>query len=199
MLRSRPPSTTLPGPGLPGRPPGRRRTTAGPKPPRRPGHAGRVPPAPSGWQLALGSRSRNRTRRRRPACLIVGTPARHQCAQGQRGRTPAGRPGIHRHQRRHLHHRCPAQHPAHQQGFQPHHRLRPADVSGRTRACPLRAITTTLFFRDMWEKPRPLRQLAGRDQNRRKDGSLSNEWLSISCVRNAAGAISHYVGLFSDL
>jgi PAS domain-containing protein len=32
-------------------------------------------------------------------------------------------------------------------------------------------------------KARPLRQLAGRDQNRRKDGSLSNEWLSISCVR----------------
>jgi CheY-like chemotaxis protein len=75
----------LPGPGLPGRPPGRRRTTAGPKPSRRPGHAGRVPPAPSGWQLALGGspQPQPRTRRRRPAPPDRRHPARHQCAQGQ--------------------------------------------------------------------------------------------------------------------
>src|SRR5574343_523873 len=55
------------------------------------------------------------------------------------------------------------------------------------------------FFRYMWEKLDRYDNWQGEIINRRKDGSLSNEWLSISCVRNATGEISHYVGLFADL
>ncbi len=55
------------------------------------------------------------------------------------------------------------------------------------------------FFREMWEKLDHFGNWQGEIVNRRKDGALSNEWLSISCVRNSAGEISHYVGLFSDL
>ena len=33
----------------------------------------------------------------------------------------------------------------------------------------------------------------------RKDGETYREWLTVSTVRNAAGAVSHYVGVFSDI
>ena len=179
----------LPGPGLPGRPPGRRRTTAGPKPSRRPGHAGRVPPAPSGWQLALGGspQPQPRTRRRRPAPPDRRHPARHQCAQGQRGRTPAGRPGIHRHQRRHLHHRCPAQHPAHQQGFQPHHRLRAGRCARAEPAPAPLGQSRPRFLPRHVGKARPLRQLAGRDrepaQGRFAEQRMAVDFLRAQCRR----------------
>jgi diguanylate cyclase (GGDEF)-like protein len=35
--------------------------------------------------------------------------------------------------------------------------------------------------------------------NRRKDGSTFPEWLSITAVKNAAGAITHYIGSFTDI
>ena len=75
----------------------------------------------------------------------------------------------------------------------------PADVLGQNPRLLRSGNHDHAFFRDMWEKLDRYDNWQGEIVNRRKDGSLSNEWLSISCVRNAAGAISHYVGLFSDL
>jgi len=55
------------------------------------------------------------------------------------------------------------------------------------------------FYRDMWSKLERFDNWQGEITNRRKDGSLANEWLSISCVRDGEGQVTHYVGFFSDL
>jgi diguanylate cyclase (GGDEF)-like protein/PAS domain S-box-containing protein len=55
------------------------------------------------------------------------------------------------------------------------------------------------FYREMWEKLERFNSWQGEITNRRKDGSLLTEWLSIFCTRDNAGAITHYVGLYSDL
>lgn len=67
----------------------------------------------------------------------------------------------------------------------------PADVLGQNPRLLRSGNHDHAFFRDMWEKLDRYDNWQGEIVNRRKDGSLSNEWLSISCVRNAAGAISH--------
>jgi diguanylate cyclase (GGDEF)-like protein/PAS domain S-box-containing protein len=40
---------------------------------------------------------------------------------------------------------------------------------------------------------------AGEIWNRRKNGDIYPEWLSISAVKNSAGLTTHYVGIFSDI
>lgn len=55
------------------------------------------------------------------------------------------------------------------------------------------------FYREMWEKIGRYGNWQGEINNRRKDGSLVTEWLSISAVCNRDGAVTHYVGIFSDL
>ncbi len=55
------------------------------------------------------------------------------------------------------------------------------------------------FYKDMWDVLLRLGNWQGEITNRRKDGELVTEWLNISVVRDAAGRLTHYVGLFSDL
>ena len=55
------------------------------------------------------------------------------------------------------------------------------------------------FYADMWERIERYNNWQGEITNRRKDGSLISEWLSVSCVRDSTGAISNYVGVFGDL
>ena len=60
-------------------------------------------------------------------------------------------------------------------------------------------VHSPIFYRDMWEKLGQQGNWQGEITNRRKDGSLLNEWLSISAVRNNDGVVVHYVAIFSDL
>ncbi|MCL2524163.1 MAG: PhnD/SsuA/transferrin family substrate-binding protein, partial [Betaproteobacteria bacterium] len=55
------------------------------------------------------------------------------------------------------------------------------------------------FYQEMWDVL--LRQGLWRGEiwNRRKNGEIYPEWLSISTVRDAQGKISHYVGAFLDI
>lgn len=53
-----------------------------------------------------------------------------------------------------------------------------------------RALWEALIRHDVWQ---------GEITNRRRNGELVTEWLSISAVRDKAGHLTHYVGLFSDL
>lgn len=53
--------------------------------------------------------------------------------------------------------------------------------------------------RDMWTALLETGQWQGEVCNRRKDGSLYAEWLTINSVRDNAGHLSHYVGVFSDV
>jgi diguanylate cyclase (GGDEF)-like protein/PAS domain S-box-containing protein len=55
------------------------------------------------------------------------------------------------------------------------------------------------FYRDMWDAINRCGNWQGEITNRRKDGELVCEWLSISAVRDANGRLTNYVGIFSDL
>ncbi len=55
------------------------------------------------------------------------------------------------------------------------------------------------FYRQMWESIARDGRWQGELWNKRKDGRLVPESLTISAVRDAAGNVMHYVGVFSDI
>ena len=55
------------------------------------------------------------------------------------------------------------------------------------------------FYRDMWETISRHGNWQGEITNRRKNGELVREWLSISAVHESSGRLTNYVGIFSDL
>jgi diguanylate cyclase (GGDEF)-like protein/PAS domain S-box-containing protein len=55
------------------------------------------------------------------------------------------------------------------------------------------------FYREMWETIRSKGFWRGEVWNRKKSGEIFVEQLTISTVRNRAGDISHFVGIFSDI
>ncbi|WP_300846638.1 EAL domain-containing protein [Tepidimonas sp.] len=55
------------------------------------------------------------------------------------------------------------------------------------------------FYRTMWQALIEHGRWEGEIRNRRKDGSIYPEWLSISAVGDASGRTRYYVAVFSDL
>ena len=55
------------------------------------------------------------------------------------------------------------------------------------------------FYRRMWEAIRREGYWQGEIWNRRKDGGIYPEWLTISAIRDTNGEVSHYFGEFSDI
>ena len=55
------------------------------------------------------------------------------------------------------------------------------------------------FYHVLWRTIRESGQWQGEIWNRKKNGELYLEWLSITAVRNAEGQLTHYVGIFSDI
>jgi diguanylate cyclase (GGDEF)-like protein/PAS domain S-box-containing protein len=55
------------------------------------------------------------------------------------------------------------------------------------------------FYQAMWASVRESGRWQGEIWNRRKNGSVMIEWLSITAVVNAAGNITNYVGSFYDI
>jgi diguanylate cyclase (GGDEF)-like protein/PAS domain S-box-containing protein len=55
------------------------------------------------------------------------------------------------------------------------------------------------YFREMWEVLRQRNSWQGELVNRRKNGELYTEWLSISAVPDATGEVLNYIGLFTDI
>lgn len=74
-----------------------------------------------------------------------------------------------------------------------------ADVLGSNPKLLKSGLHTPAFYQDMWAKINLYGNWQGEINNRRKDGAVYNEWLSISAVRGADGALTHYVGIFGDL
>jgi diguanylate cyclase (GGDEF)-like protein/PAS domain S-box-containing protein len=74
-----------------------------------------------------------------------------------------------------------------------------ADVAGQTPRLLKSDRQTEPFYREMWRKITEAGQWNGEIWNRRKNGEVYPEWLSINSVRDAAGAVTHYVGVFTDL
>jgi diguanylate cyclase (GGDEF)-like protein/PAS domain S-box-containing protein len=55
------------------------------------------------------------------------------------------------------------------------------------------------FYQAMWSRLRQSGRWQGEVWNRRKDGELYPEWLSVSMVPDARGKPAYYVGVFTDL
>ena len=55
------------------------------------------------------------------------------------------------------------------------------------------------FYRQMWQALEKERYWQGEVWNRRKNGRIYAEWLTISAVAAPDGSITHYVGTFSDI
>jgi diguanylate cyclase (GGDEF)-like protein/PAS domain S-box-containing protein len=55
------------------------------------------------------------------------------------------------------------------------------------------------FFRDMWDEIGRTNRWQGEVWNRRKDGAVYLEWLSIAAVRDGDGKVANYLGIFSDI
>ncbi|MDE2586024.1 MAG: cache domain-containing protein, partial [Betaproteobacteria bacterium] len=55
------------------------------------------------------------------------------------------------------------------------------------------------FYAALWDELQTTGTWAGEIWNRRKDGSVFPEWISINAVRDEAGQVSHYIAAFSDI
>lgn len=55
------------------------------------------------------------------------------------------------------------------------------------------------FYRQMWESVRRTGQWRGEIWNRRKNGEIYPEWLTISAIKNEKGHITHYIAVFTDI
>lgn len=55
------------------------------------------------------------------------------------------------------------------------------------------------FYDQMWQSLKEQDTWSGEIVNRRKDGSLLHQWLSLSVIRNQKGTIQNYVAVFNDL
>lgn len=56
-----------------------------------------------------------------------------------------------------------------------------------------------MFYDAMWQSIADTDRWQGEIWNRRKDGSVYLQWLSINCVRNSRGQIENYISIFHDL
>lgn len=74
-----------------------------------------------------------------------------------------------------------------------------ADVLGKTPNVLSSGRQSRDFFQLLWQTLNEHGYWHGEVWNRRKDGSLYVEQLTISEVRNAQGVITNYVGLFNDI
>ncbi|MBF0170841.1 MAG: PAS domain-containing protein, partial [Nitrospinae bacterium] len=57
----------------------------------------------------------------------------------------------------------------------------------------------TAFYQEMWRCLGEFGTWRGEIWNRRKNGEIYPEWLNISAIRNGAGVVTAYAGIFSDL
>ena len=55
------------------------------------------------------------------------------------------------------------------------------------------------FYREMWRSLASHDVWRGEIWNRRRNGEIYAELLTISCVRDAKGVVQHYIGVFSDI
>ena len=73
------------------------------------------------------------------------------------------------------------------------------EVLGKTPAVLNSGLHPPDFYRDMWESLHAVGRWSGEVTNRRKNGELYPEWLSIVAVDDPARRTTRYVGLFSDI
>lgn len=73
------------------------------------------------------------------------------------------------------------------------------EVLGKNPAILSSGEQDTEFYRAMWESLKTKGGWKGEIRNRRKNGDVYQEWLSISAICDDNGKVSEYVALFSDI
>ncbi|WP_374328163.1 EAL domain-containing protein [Azonexus sp.] len=75
----------------------------------------------------------------------------------------------------------------------------PEDVIGKTPALLNSGRQGEDFYRNMWQSLLQIGQWQGEIWNRRKDGGIYPEWLSIAAVPDEPGESGHFIGVFTDI
>ena len=75
----------------------------------------------------------------------------------------------------------------------------PEEATGQTPRLLRSGYHPPDFYRDMWLAVKHTGTWAGEIWNRRKNGEIFPEWLTVTAVVNADGETTHYVGMFSDM
>lgn len=75
----------------------------------------------------------------------------------------------------------------------------PAEVMGRNPSMLSSGLQDQAFYAAMWLDIRTHGGWQGEILNRRKDGTLYPQWLSVSAVHDASGRITQHIGMMSDL
>ena len=73
------------------------------------------------------------------------------------------------------------------------------EVIGKTPALLQSGKQSSDFYKNMWEELQANGWWQGEIWNRRKNGELYLEWLSINAVRDEQGKTVNYIGMFSDI
>jgi diguanylate cyclase (GGDEF)-like protein/PAS domain S-box-containing protein len=74
-----------------------------------------------------------------------------------------------------------------------------AEALGRDRTLTRSGRHDAAFYQALWDDLQSTGFWRGEIWNLRKNGEVYLEWLTVSAVRDNKGAISHYVGVFSDI
>jgi PAS domain S-box-containing protein len=77
--------------------------------------------------------------------------------------------------------------------------FREVEVRGQNPRVLKSGLHDDAFYRAIWQDIDEKDFWRGEIWNKRKDGSVYPEWLTISAVRDALGAITNYVALFTDI
>ncbi len=73
------------------------------------------------------------------------------------------------------------------------------DLAGHTPAVLSSGRQDPGYYRDMWCSLKTSGHWEGEIWNRRRNGEIYPEWLSIAAVRSDIGDATHYIGIFSDV
>jgi diguanylate cyclase (GGDEF)-like protein/PAS domain S-box-containing protein len=73
------------------------------------------------------------------------------------------------------------------------------EVSGKTPRILHSGRQTEEFYAHMWKFINASGRWQGEIWNRRKNGEIYPEWLSITAVRNSTGKVDNYLAIFSDI
>lgn len=75
----------------------------------------------------------------------------------------------------------------------------PEELVGQTPRVFASGLHDPAFYAQMWQQLERSGHWSGEVWNRRKDGEVRPDWLTISCVRDPAGTRTHFIGLYHDI
>lgn len=75
----------------------------------------------------------------------------------------------------------------------------PEEIAGKTFQVLHSGRQNQQFYREMWQSIHERGRWEGEIWNKRKNGEIYPEWLTITAVKNDFGETTHYVGAFVDL